>query len=194
MIGALDGKIHTVYPDRVLVLVQGVGYLVFVPQRLVSTFKKNAEIFLHIHTHVREDALSLFGFTKEKELELFELLLSVSGVGPKTALSILGQEVDAIKQAVIAADVDFFTAIPRLGKKNAQKIIIELKPKLGGLADIDLTDNNSQDTREVVEALTGMGFTRIEVTQILKHVPQDIVTIEEKIKAALKFLGKNYDH
>ena len=189
MIGALEGKIHTIYPDRVLVLINGVGYLIFVPLRLVSTFKKNTEIFLHIHTHVREDALSLFGFAQQKELELFELLLSVSGIGPKTALAILGQETDAIKQAVMQADVDFFTTIPRLGKKNAQKIIIELKPKLGSLTDIDLTSSDALNAHEVIEALTGMGFTRIEVIQTLKHVPQD-VTVEEKIKAALRFLGK----
>ena len=140
MIGFLNGKIELLLNPNVIIDVNGVGYKVLVSEKTYSNLKlgENAKFF--IHTHVREDEISLFGFLQAEELRLFEYLISVSGVGPKTALNIFSfGEKSEIENAIIKGDVSFFTSVPRLGTKNAQKIIIELKNKMGGLADIDLS-------------------------------------------------------
>jgi len=121
---------------------------------------------------------------------LFTLLLSVSGIGPKTALAITDRGVDQVRHAIVSSDVDFFTTIPRLGKKNAQKIIIELKSKLGSTKDLDLASQSSGDTKEIIDALLSMGFIRHEIVEVLKKITPEAQTIEQKIREALRFLGK----
>jgi Holliday junction DNA helicase RuvA len=143
---------------------------------------------LYIHTHVTENNISLYGFGDQNELELFELLLTVSGIGPKSALGIINFGVEKIKQAIVQAEVNFFTQIPRLGTKNAQKIIIELKNKLGSSIDLDLTQDENQ--KEMITVLSGMGFSRQEAILAIKQIPGDIATLEEKIRYALKNLSK----
>ncbi|MDP3988336.1 MAG: Holliday junction branch migration protein RuvA, partial [Candidatus Levybacteria bacterium] len=118
-------------------------------------------------------------------------LISVSGVGPKTALSIfsVGEAEDVIK-AITMADVEFFTSVPRLGKKNAQKIIIELKGKLGSIADLDLSGQSFVENKEVAEVLKNLGFTGLEINKVLKEIKGKGETPAEKVKLALKYLGK----
>src|SRR3989339_1436249 len=127
MIGALRGKIFSKSQNSVILFAGDVGYTVFVTNRFLEKTKTDTDAFLFIHTHIRDDVFDLFGFPTTQELHLFKLLLTVSGIGPKTALAIIDRGVLAVTQAVQQSDVDFFTTIPRLGKKNAQKIIIELK-------------------------------------------------------------------
>jgi len=189
MIGRLTGIVATAGRTPLILDVNGVGYLLHVSQSEANKIKHNDKITFHIHTHVREDALDLYGFSSEEELALFELLLTVSGIGPKTGLSIIDRGAKAIKNAVIAADAEFFTTIPRLGKKNAQKIIIELKNKLGGLTDLDLSGAKESETKELISALTGMGFDRRDVIEILQQLKPDD-SIENKLRSALKLLGK----
>src|SRR3989344_6793479 len=122
MIGALRGIVHFKRFDRMILMVNGIGYVVYPPNELLSTIKLGETLEVYIHTHVREDSLQLFGFATSRELELFELLLGVSGIGPKTALAIVNRGADQVYQALSGADVTFFTTIPRLGTKNAQKI------------------------------------------------------------------------
>lgn len=188
MIAQLIGTVISAQRNPLVVDVHGVGYAVWVPERLLHTVAVGQPVTVLTHTHVREDALMLFGFLREEERLLFELLLGVSGIGPKTALSVLDHESREIKRAIISADVAFFTGIPRLGKKNAQKIIIELKSKLGNSADIDLTAQDSEDTKAVTDALIAMGFDKNEAKEAIKKVPAQ-GTLEEKIKHALKRLG-----
>lgn len=171
-------------------MVNGVGYSVHVPAKLMSQFKKDDKKTLFVHTHVREDALDLYGFTDIKELDLFNLLLEVSGVGPKTALLVIDHGVDPVINAVSTSDVEFFQTIPRLGKKNAQKIIIELKSKLGSIKELDLSGGESGETKEVLEALSSMGFEKKEILLALKKLDEKDVTIEQKIRKALRFIGK----
>lgn len=187
MIGALEGKIARITSASVLLMVGGVGYLVHVPSQTLNSLQLASPLFLHTYTHVREDALSLFGFKTTAELFLFELLLSVSGIGPKTALAIVDRGVSPVEQAIQASDVGFFTTIPRLGKKNAQKVIIELKSKLGSVADLDLQSDG--ETEELIEALGAVGFSRAEVLKVIRSIPKDVETLEQKMKAALKLLG-----
>lgn len=190
MIGLLTGTIHSKYRTHVIVLVGGVGYVVHAGEHLISRLAIKKPATLHIHTHVREDALELFGFASEDELLLFELLLTVSGIGPRTALSVVDRGVPAVQKAVMESDVDFFTTIPRLGKKNAQKIIIELKTKLGSIRELDLTEETTGETKQLIDALLSMGFAQKEALSAMKKFTPDDVTLEQKIRRALQNLGK----
>ena len=138
MIGTLTGTIAYREEQSIIVDVHGVGYRVLVPTSVSSKVVNEEGVKLYTHTHVREDLLELYGFTDPSDLKLFQHLISVSGVGCKTALTVfsVGSRQE-ISKAIVSNDVAFFTSVPRLGKKNAQKIIIELKNKLGG-EDLDL--------------------------------------------------------
>ncbi len=190
MIGALRGTIQAIKKNPIVFFVGDVGYAVSIPDTLAKTLQPEKKTLLFVHTHVRDDAIELFGFSSQEDLSLFELLLTVSGVGPKIALLVMNAGNDAIKHAVAIGDVDFFTAIPRLGKKNAQKIIIELKTKLGSIEDLNLRDDQSGETDEIIEALVSMGFVKKEVLAIIKKIPSSDVTVEQKLKSALKMLGR----
>lgn len=188
MIAQLTGRVARVLYNPLILDVHGVGYAVHVPPRLLTQTTVGKEMTIHTHTYVREDALTLFGFATEEELTLFELLLTVSGIGPKTALAVLDRGSEAIRRAIVTADVEFFMAVPRLGKKNAQKIIIELKTKLGSPTDLDLNQESS-DIKQIIDALISMGFDRKEAREAVKQLPAD-GTLEQKVKYALKMMGK----
>lgn len=189
MIGSLKGKITLRDGNYVLVEVGGVGYKVLVPSKIATGTEENIHLF--IYTHIKEDALDLFGFSEITDLKLFENLISVSGVGPKTAIAIFSfSDRESIVKAVLEGDVDFFTKIPRLGKKNAQKIIIELKNKLGDDSILDLSEPESAENDEIIQALETFGFSIKESRNVLKKIDKNVKTTEEKIKMALKYLGK----
>lgn len=190
MIGLLKGTIFSGNKNPVIVMVNGVGYAVNVPLGLLSKMKANDHIILHVHTHVRDDAIELFGFSSSEELDMFHLLLDVSGIGPKTALSVIDKGVQSISHAIVESDVDFFTTVPRLGKKNAQKIIIDLKSKLGSVSDLDLKENEPGETRDVIDALMAMGFNKKEIVDTLKKLPPGVMTVEQKIRRVLQYIGK----
>lgn len=191
MIGALKGIAYSFHKNPALFFVGDVGYRVFITGQFAKSLERNKKVLLYIHSHIREDTFDLYGFPKEEELSLFELLITVSGIGPKTALPILDRGAEAVQRAVTTSDVEFFTTIPRLGKKNAQKIIIELKSKLGSLAELDLRDDAPQgETKELMDALLSMGFVRKEVLTIMKKIPAKAITLEQKLREALKQSGK----
>src|SRR3989338_1410995 len=170
MISYLSGITKFKGPNCLIVLVNGVGYKVFVPADILSRISLNSPVSLFTHTHVKEDALDLYGFINQEELALFELMLGVSGIGPKTALSIFSNgKLPKIKEAVVKGDVDFFTAVPRLGTKNAQKIIIELRSKLGSIGKLDL-EAETPETKEIIEALKSFGFLVSEAKEALKGI------------------------
>ncbi len=189
MIALLEGQIVAT-KNPIIIKVGGVGYAVYVPEKLRGSLRDGSILTVYTHTHVREDALLLFGFQSTRELSLFELLLTVSGIGPKTSLTVVDRGVDAVERAVTAGDSDFFLSIPRLGKKNAQKIIIELRSKLGGISDLDLTEDSTSETRELLEALLSMGFARHEALGAIKKLTSQEVTVEQKIRRALTLLAK----
>lgn len=189
MINALQGKPLIDSSGSITVMVNGVGYEVYIPPSLKEKIRDKKEIFLFVHTHVRDDLLELYGFAKKEELNLFRLLLQVSGVGPKTALSIVDLGLEEVQKAVVNADTSFFTLIPRLGKKNAQKIIIELKPKLGDLEELDLSGERESETGELIEALKTMGFSSKEAYKSVRKLPKKLKIVEDKIRYALKNLA-----
>jgi len=190
MIGRLSGTISSNTHTPVIVDVGGVGYLVHVTEKFLASVELGKRYTLAIHTHVREDALDLYGFKDENELVLFDLLLTVSGIGPKTALMVVDRGAVNTQRAVSQGDVDFFTTIPRLGKKNAQKIIIELKNKLGSTHDLDLNGQSDGETKQMTDALLSMGFKRHEIAQALEKINTSDQTLEQKMRQALKLLGR----
>ena len=187
MIGYLKGTLLARHDPYLLIDVNNVGYKVYAAQDILVSSHVGSTVTVYIHTHVREDLLELYGFSDEASLELFELLISVNGIGPKTAIHVfsLGKK-EAILGAIRKADVDFFTGVARLGRKNAQKIIIELKNKLGAIEDLDLSEGES----DIITALTQFGFSSDEARKAVRSLGEKGKTPEEKIKLALKFLGK----
>lgn len=191
MIGTLKGTIEYREDPHIIVDVNGVGYKVLVPVTVLSKLTGlGEEIKLFTHTHVREDLLELYGFPDHSDLKLFEYLISVNGVGCRTASGIfsVGNRSEII-QAIIGNDVTFFTSVPRLGRKNAQKIIIELKNKIGGGEDLDLSEGG-QESNEVIAALKTFGFNTAESQDAIRALKGEGKTVEEKIRLALKYLGK----
>ena len=192
MIGTLTGVITYRDDPNLIVDVHGVGYKVLVPTTVLAKLNGvGEEIKLFTHTHVREDLLELYGFTDPSDLRLFEYLISVSGVGCKTALGIyaVGSR-SAIVQAISEGNVSFFTSVPRLGKKNGQKIIIELKNKLGAGGDLDLSESGGSEQSELIVALKAFGFSASESQEAIQALNGKGETVEEKVRLALKYLGK----
>lgn len=189
MIGYLTGTINFKSLDSLNLLTGGVGYTVFTPPTTLAKLERGSSTEFFIYTHVREDQLDLYGFRTQEELQFFKILLSVSGIGAKTALMITDRGVESVRKAILNADVDFFTIIPRLGRKNAQKIIIELKNKVGSITELDLTSEIALST-EVVDALVAMGYNRNEVSKALKDLPSNETKVEDQIRFALRSLGK----
>jgi Holliday junction DNA helicase RuvA len=192
MIGTLKGVIEYREDPFLIIDVNGVGYKVLVPTSVLSKINGTGDaIKLYTHTHVREDLLELYGFVDPADLKVFSLLIGVSGVGCRTALGIfsVGTRGDII-QAISTGDVTFFTSVPRLGKKNGQKIIIELKNKLGATGDINLSDDNGLEQQELITALKGFGFSLREAQEAIRGLNGKGETMEEKVRLALKNLGK----
>lgn len=191
MIGFLRGEVFFKEANSIILDVQGVGYKVLGSRDALSKAIKGSPLELFIYTHVREDNISLFGFLESQDLKLFENLIGVSGIGPKTAMNIFSQGARSqIVSAIVKADTSFFKSVPRLGQKNAQKIIIELKNKYGSIAELDLNGENVSGSEEVVAALKGFGFTNIEINDAIRNVKKQGQKVTETIKLALKYLGK----
>lgn len=191
MIGFLKGSIEHLDRPFVLLDVNGVGYKVLVPDSIYSKLSKNEKIKLFTYNYVREDAFELFGFLEIEDLKLFESLITVSGIGPKTALNIFSFGVRGdIIEAIAKGDVSFFTSVPRLGTKNAQKIIIELKNKMGASSDLDLSGKDMLENAEVVDALKNFGFSVGEAQKAVREIKASGLTLDAKIKLALKNLGR----
>lgn len=186
MIGKLKGKLVEI--DNNIGLIEtsgGVFYEVFLTPSLISLTPPKSPIELYTYLQVREDALILFGFQTKKEHEFFKLLLSVQGVGPKTAYSVISfTKIDEVYAAVKENNVDYFTRIPGLGKKTAMKIILEISQKIKSEFNLQ-SMYLSEDDKTVVDALVSLGYKSIEAKKLLQKIPKNL-SIEEKIKHALK--------
>lgn len=185
MIGSLSGSITHKQGQELWLEVRDVGYRVFCGEKLLARTILGQELKLWIHTRVREDALELFGFEDVASLNIFERLLDASGVGPKTALAIVGQSTgEAIAQAIASADVDFFRQFKGVGAKGAQRIIVDLKNKVGDFGALFDGDGGVEQD-EALEALLQLGFDRKSALVTLKNIDQALST-EERVKQALK--------
>ena len=187
MIGRLRGMLASNRDGIISIDVNGVGYEVtMTPRDVVSLPGLGEEIVVHSHTHVREDELRLYGFGTEGERDLFRVLLTASGVGPKLALALLASmSAEEIVRAITAEDPDALTVAPGVGKRGAQKIIIELGPKLAG-REMDVTGRG--DLVSVRQALEGLGYSTAEINEAVIHLnPDDPIDVQ--IKTALQSLG-----
>lgn len=186
MFAYINGLIIDKNEKSLVVLAQNIGYRVFVPTELIAQTRIDEKIQLFLHTAVREDSLTLYGFGRKEELVFFEQLIGVSGIGPKTALEILSSPVHLTKQAIFSGDVGMLTKIKGLGKKTAERLILELKNKINPL-DIGAKGvMTSAYNEEAVEALVGLGYEKYTVVQKLSHLPPEIKKTEEVIKYFLK--------
>jgi len=190
MIRLLKGIVELIDYPHLVIDVHGVGYHVYASNGIISAVNGvGQEMKIFTYTHVREDTLELYGFVCMEDLALFENLLSVSGIGPKTAIGIFSVgSGEQIVQAVVNENVAFFSGVPRLGKKNAQKIIIELRNKVKLDGQSNGVYKNGND--EVTTALLGFGFTMQEVSEAVSAIGNQAETVSEKVRLALKYLGK----
>lgn len=196
MIAQLRGRLTAVTLGAVVVDVAGVGYLVHIPPG-APVGLVGEEVTLHTHLVVREDALTLYGFADGRSRTLFTTLLSVTGVGPKLALAALGAlGVERLRAAVVSEDVAALTVVPGIGRKGAQRMILELREKLGALPAEDVpggaaASSAALDPRaEVREALAGLGYAAAEIARTLDALPVDgDASAEELLRDALRALG-----
>ncbi|HIX77348.1 MAG TPA: Holliday junction branch migration protein RuvA [Candidatus Fusicatenibacter merdavium] len=201
MIGYIKGTIAEITPDRLVLENGGIGYEIFVPSSILdSGARQGQELKVYTYLHVREDALQLFGFRSRDELQVYRLLLGISGIGPKAAIGILSaMSVDTLRFAVLSDDAAAIAKAPGIGKKTAQKLILELKDKfsLEEAFEKKLAANqqsaaeqiNEDAASEAVQALVALGYSGTEALQAVKKVEgaADMDT-EAVLKAALKFL------
>ena len=189
MIGFIQGR-PEVLDDSVILHTGGIGYEVFTGQRVLQSIRTAENCALYIYTHVKEDVLQLFGFPGLQERSLFMQLVAISGIGPKTAVAIVDKGVQEVVVAVQQADVSFFSKVPRVGKKSAQKIIIELKSKLGSLTELDLSPLNNFES-DVVSALESLGFSQDESQDTVKQLTlSETTSVQEALQQAMKLLAK----
>ena len=206
MIASVTGIIQYIAPDRCVVDVQGIGYEVFLSSEGVARLpEKGKDVFLHIHTNVREDAIVLFGFAERSEKEMFLTLKTVSGIGPKLALGILsGMQLGALSEAIATEDVKSLTSISGVGKKTAERICVELKDKVGDFrqaasaatGSVVAALGNSAALSDALSALVNLGYpepvARETLARVKKQFGDEVFTamrIEELIREGLRALA-----
>lgn len=199
MIAYIKGKLETKSSTYVVVDVNGIGYKIFMSGTAISEMAETGEeVKIHTHYYVREDNISLYGFNTQEELKMFELLLSVSGVGAKSAIAMLSAiKPSSFALAVISNDVKALTKIPGVGPKSAQRIILELKDKLKTEQAITESEDteiktiiaNNTNVDEAISALQVLGYNRREIEKAFERMPNKDLSVEDLIKQALKILG-----
>ncbi|MDU4960660.1 MAG: Holliday junction branch migration protein RuvA [Sporomusaceae bacterium] len=197
MIGYVRGKVSQLFADSCFIDVNGVGYRVFVPQSTWQKLSKGTEATLFTYLNVREDALLLYGFGSQQEYDLFVLLTAVSGIGPKVAVGILSASSPAdFAMAVSQKNLGYLTKIPGIGKKTAERLVLELKDKIGtaddtgpGTVSVSAVDGGSVQA-QALQALLALGYTQQEIQPVLRKFA-DAADVETVIKLALReFAGR----
>lgn len=195
MISSITGKVKSITANSLVVEVGGVGVLLQVPTRIASSMQMGEQVSFHTYLIVREDALILYGFSEVVDREFFELLLSVTGIGPKVAQSILANSGAAsIAAAITSSDLKSLESVPGLGKKGAQRLVLELKDKAPAFADGKVS-NNLPLSNQVENALQGLGYSAKESNSMLRQVMSNEkiegLSAAQILKLALKVGGKN---
>ncbi len=169
--------------------VGGVGYKIFLAAGTMKSIG-DTSTKLWTHLHVKEDDLSLYGFLHQAELEFFESLISISGIGPKSALGVLSlAPVDTLKRAISSGDTSYLTKVSGIGRKTAEKIVLELKDKLG-FGKISYTSEDFKDDADILDALISLGYSQKEARDMLQKIPHQVQGREARLKEALKMMGK----
>ena len=199
MIGYIKGKIEVKTKDYVISDVNGVGYKIFMSDKSINSIEKGNEVKIYTFMKVREDDISLYGFLNNEELITFEQLISVGGIGAKSAITVLSNiSPSKFALSVITNDVNTLKKLPGIGAKTAQRIILELKDKMKTNDAVDsksvenLSDNIeiNNNIQDAIEALCVLGYMRKDVENVLSKINTDNLSLEEIIKQGLKFLGR----
>lgn len=190
MIGHIQGTVARIGDIWMCIDVHGVGYVVFTTAHVLSTYRTGASVMVYTYTHVTEQAFDLFGFESEGDLQLYKMLISVSGVGPKTGLAMMnGGAAEAIVGAIARGDVTFLTKVPGIGKKTAERIIVELKDKVGGVGLQGTTTNITLSF--VVDALISMGYRELEAQEAVKHLDSTGKSEQDLVREALSMVSRH---
>lgn len=188
MFGHITGKIFDLKGTKTIVKSGGIGFTIHSTLSYLAKLKTNTEASFWTHTAVRETSIDLYGFETEEELRVFELLITVSGVGPKSGLAILSVAgVKSIEEAVASRDTSSLTKISGIGRKTAEKIVLELD---GKLVTTKKGENRTSEDVDVFEALKSLGYRERDIQETIKKLPKDLTGTNEKIKYILKNLGK----
>lgn len=190
MIASISGTVREIGEESIVILVGGVGLRVHVPSDVLSQAKRGKPIELSTHLHVRENDLTLYGFLTQDELSLFQLLMTVSGVGPKVGLAVLSTLSPAmLRQAVTQDQPSVLARVPGIGPKTAKAIIFHLKDRVAGIEGAEaplLTDEDA----EVISALTALGFSVVEAQSAVQNLPEDdALSVEERVRQALTYFA-----
>ena len=199
MFAYIKGSLEQKSNNYVVIDVGGIGYKIFMATKAIETLGEIGEIVkVHTHYYVREDNISLYGFNTNEELRMFELLLQVSGIGAKSAITMLSEiSPSSFALAVISDDISQLVKIPGIGKKTAARIVLELKDKLKTEESITKTEEvklsitNEEETSEAIAALQVLGYTKREIEKALENVDTKNLQLEEIIKQGLKNLARN---
>ena len=193
MIASLKGKLESLGTGFAIIDVGGVGFQVFMPTSTQSQLGSSGEeVKLHTHLHLREDNATLFGFASSEEQGLFQSLINVSGLGPKLALAMLSaMNVEQLTTAIASGNTDLLNQIPGIGKKMANRLVVELKDKLAVGWAATPVSQVAQENTDVLAALTSLGYSVSEATQAVTSLPSSAaeLSLEEKIKLALGYFG-----
>lgn len=191
MIASIEGKVSATGRDYVVIVTGGIGYKVFVPFSTLERVDTSEVTFLHTSLIVREDSMTLFGFATTTEREVFEILLTVNGVGPKTALGILSNlSLDSLRNAVVGERAEILTRVPGIGKKTAQKILIELKDKLKLGLDTAPVSTFDDVNSDVLDALVALGYSIVEAQTAIQTLPPDAPhNVEDRVRLALQYFA-----
>ena len=193
MISRIRGMVLDISEKYAIIDVGGLGYKVFCAVDTLAQLAEDTPVSLHTYLCVREDALDLYGFGSGQEKDFFEMLISVSGIGPKSALGILNTtSIDTLAQAIGTGDTSYLTKVSGIGRKTAEKIVIELRDKMRAHTSENGGGNSTvlRAESDIIEALKALGYSQNEAREALKEIPQDVVGTNARIKEALKILGK----
>lgn len=193
MIANLKGRIAAIGRDYAVVDVGGIGFKVYVPTPLLEKWDgpgRQVELFTHLH--VRENELALYGCESEEELALFELLLSVSGVGPKVALAVLSAvPLDSLRMAIGRGNAEVLARVRGIGPKMARKIVFHLKDKIGAELGPEAVPLLTEADAEVIAALTSLGYSVVEAQAALQSLPDEEMSLEERVRLALAYFVRS---
>ena len=189
MIAYLKGKILLKTLKSAIVLVDSVGYEVFLTSKELEKTRPEIEVEYFVYSYIKEDAFDLYGFISIAELDFFKKLISVSGVGPKSALNVLAlAEIEELKRAITSGDAAMLQQVSGIGKKTAERLVVELKEKF--ISDLSQLEPANNTDKQVADALVSLGYKEAEAREVLKSLPISEADLAGRIKEALKYINK----
>ncbi len=191
MISFLKGQVILKASNYFVLLVNNIGYGIFAPDTFLSDIKLESDLAVFTHQYVREEALDLYGFRNLEDLELFELLISISGIGPKSALGVLNIASGSdIKEAIVRGDSRLLTKVSGIGAKTAERIVLELKDKINKMFTPASDSGLSMASGDEIDALMALGYSMTEAREALRGLPTEMTDTSERIRSALKKMKK----